>query len=84
MPHLWGRFCGLKGEKSTHNSPSWPQRGVVGPNIDMCITHIHIIIHSYPYLRSFFNAASPTDRDCYQEYMKGKEESVEQCIYSVY
>ena len=38
MPHLWGRFCGLKGEKCTHNSPSWPWRGVVGPNIDRFIT----------------------------------------------
>ena len=37
MPHLWGKFCGLKGEKSTHNLPSRPRRGVVGPNIDRCI-----------------------------------------------
>ena len=41
MPHLWGRFCGLKGEKSTHNSPSQPRRGVVGPNIDRCIIMKH-------------------------------------------
>ena len=50
MPHLWGRFCGLIGEKSPHNSPSQPWRGQVGPNIDRCImtmilmlTYLHLV-----------------------------------------
>ena len=52
MVHLWSRFCGLKGEKSTHSSPSQPRRGVVGPNIDRCITVHHNIIKVYTELES--------------------------------
>ena len=63
MPHLWGRFCGLKGEKSTHNSPSWPQRGVVGPNIDRCINIQSVIsvlnlnFSNCQYLRSMMKSS---------------------------